>query len=50
MVLFVTGLSKSERAMEFINSNGSDAFFQYSEALLYRKKEEELRKICLEEI
>ncbi len=50
MVLFVTGLSKSERAMEFINSNGSDAYFQYSEALLYRKKEEELRKICMEEI
>lgn len=49
MVPFVSGLSKSERAMEFINSNGSDAYFQYGEALLFRKKEEELRKVCLEE-
>lgn len=50
MVLFVSGLSRSERAMEFISSHGCDAYFKYSEVLLYRKKEEEFRNICLKDL
>ena len=48
MVLFVTGLSKNEKAMEFISSHGCDTYFKYSEILLYREKEDELRSACLE--
>ena len=48
MVLFVSGLSKSERAMEFISNNGCDMYFKYSEALLFRKKEEELKRACID--
>ncbi len=49
MVLFVSGMSRNETAMEFVSVHGCEPFLQYSESLLYRKREEELKKACLEE-
>ena len=48
MVLFVTELSKNERVMEYISAHGCESYFRYSERLLYRKREEELKKDCEE--
>lgn len=48
MILFVSGLSKNEKAMSFIAAHGCDAYFQYSEKLLYHKREEELQNACRE--
>ncbi|MDD7518348.1 MAG: MoxR family ATPase [Dorea formicigenerans] len=50
MVLFVSGLSKNESAMKFIGEHGCDSYFRYSEALLYRKQEEQLKKAIKEEM
>lgn len=50
MVLFVSGLTRNERASKFIGEQGCDSYFYYSEKLLYQKQEEELRKECMEAI
>lgn len=49
MVLFVTGLSQNEQAMEFISNHGCQPYFRYSEQLLYRKQEQELIQECMKE-
>ncbi len=49
MVLFVSGLTRNEQAMEFISVHGCEEFLRFSESLLYRKREEELKQACLEE-
>lgn len=48
MVLFVTELSKNERIMEYVSAHGCAPYFRYSDRLLYRKREEELKKGCEE--
>ena len=48
MVLFVTELSRNEKMMEYISTHGCEPYFRYSDRLLYRKREEELRKDCEE--
>ncbi len=48
MILFVTELSKNEKIMAYISSHGCEAYFRYSDLLLYRKREAELRKDCEE--
>ena len=48
MVLFVTELSKNERIMEYVSAHGCAPYFRYSDRLLYRKREEELKKDCEE--
>lgn len=50
MVLFVSGLSQNESIMRFVEENGCDPYFRYSEALLYRKQEEQLKKAIREEL
>ena len=50
MVLFVSGLSKNESVMKFVGEYGCDSYFRYSEALLYRKQEEQLKKAIKEEM
>lgn len=46
MILFVTGLSQNDRAMEFISNHGCQPYFRYSEQLLFGRQEEELLKEC----
>lgn len=46
MILFVTELSKNEKICEYIAAYGCADYFRYSDRLLYRKREEELRKDC----
>lgn len=48
MALFVSGLTKNVCAMEFIGAHGNRQYFHYSEQLLYRQRETELQKECLE--
>ena len=50
MVLFVSGLSRNESVMKFVGEHGCDSYFCYSEALLYRKQEEQLKKAIKEEM
>ena len=50
MVLFVSGLSKNESVIKFVGEHGCDSYFRYSEALLYRKQEEQLKKAIKEEM
>lgn len=44
MVLFVTGLSKNRVGMEFIQSHGCEAYFEYSKELLFLEKERAIRQ------
>lgn len=48
IVLFVTELSRNEKAMEFISANGCDPYFGWSGKLLYRSRREELLQSCQE--
>ncbi len=48
MALFVSGLTKNVCAMEFISAHGNRQYFHYSEQLLYRQREAQLQKECLE--
>lgn len=48
MVLFVSALTRSPMAMEYIGRHGCDAYLKYSQALLYRQREDELKKACRE--
>lgn len=48
MILFVTELSKNEKIMAYISSHGCEAYFRYSDLLLYRRREAELQKDCEE--
>ena len=48
MILFVTELSKNEKIMAYVSSHGCEAYFRYSDLLLYRKREAELQKDCEE--
>ena len=48
MILFVTELSKNEKIMTYVSSHGCEAYFRYSDLLLYRKREAELQKDCEE--
>ena len=50
MVLFVSSLSKSRNAMNFMNQHGCDPYFSFSKILLYRQKEVEIKKACMEEL
>jgi len=44
MVVFVTSISRNNAAMEFIQTHGSKEYLQYSKELLFRQKEQELKK------
>ena len=46
MVLFVSGLTRNEAAMDFISLHGCDAYLRRSGALLYRQRERELQEAC----
>lgn len=46
MVLFVTDLTRSPEAMEFIRENGSEDFLSHSDVLLYRQQEKTLMAQC----
>lgn len=43
MVLFMTELSKNERAMEYIADHGCEPYFKYSDRLLFRQRKEQLQ-------
>ena len=43
MVLFMTELSKNEKAMEFIADHGCEPYFKYSDRLLFRQRKEQLQ-------
>ncbi len=46
MVLFLSGLTRSPRAMDYISRHGCDAYLRRSSALLYRKQESALQEAC----
>ena len=48
MVLFVSGVTRNEMAMEYLSSHRNERYFHYSEQLLYRQREARLQKECLE--
>lgn len=48
MVLFVSSLTRSPRAMDYIGRHGCEPYLRYSEALLYQKREMELQQACKE--
>ena len=48
MVLFVSGVTRNEMAMEYLSSHRNERYFHYSEQLLYRQREAQLQKECLE--
>lgn len=48
MNLLVTGLTNLPAAQDYIRLHGCPAYLQYAQALLYREREESLRKACLE--
>lgn len=48
MVLFVTGLTQNERAAEFFSAWECPVYLNWSQKLLYREREEELKKACQE--
>ena len=48
MVLLVSGLTRNRRATAFIGEHGCESYLRRSGALLYQKREQELRRACLE--
>lgn len=46
MVLFVSGLTRSPRAMDYISRHGCPAYLQRSDVLLYKKQEAALQEVC----
>ena len=46
MILFVSALTRMDRAMDFIPLHGCEAYLRYSRKLLYREREQELRDAC----
>ena len=50
MVLFVSGLTRNERAMDYISAHKCESYLHYSDMLLYRKRERELQQECLREM
>lgn len=46
MILFVSALTRLERAMDFICRHGCEPYLQYSQKLLYRERETSLRAAC----
>ena len=48
MILFVSALTRLERAMDFICLHGCEPYLRCSRALLYREREQSLRDACRE--
>lgn len=48
MLLFLTSLTRTEDAMEFISRHGCDAYLRRSGQLLYQRQEKELQRECLD--
>ena len=46
MILFVSALTRMERAMDFISLHGCGAYLEHSRKLLYQEREQELRSVC----
>ncbi|MCC8163578.1 MAG: AAA family ATPase [Lachnospiraceae bacterium] len=46
MILFVSSLTRNARAMGFIARHGCAPYLKYSQALLFREREEELQRAC----
>lgn len=46
LVQFVSVLTRTERAMAFITRHGSAPYLRWSQALLYREREQELQAAC----
>lgn len=44
MVMFVTGLSRNKEGMGFIQTHGCEGYFIHSRELLFKEKEEELKR------
>ena len=49
MVLFVSGLTQDDKAIDFLSVHESPLYLKWSEKLLYRKEEEKLLEECREE-
>lgn len=49
MVLFVSGLTQDEKAMDFLTVHESPSYLKWSEKLLYRQEEEKLLEECRKE-
>lgn len=48
MILFVSALTRMDRAMDFISLHGCGAYLIYSQKLLYREREQQLLEVCAE--
>lgn len=48
MVLFVSSLTRSPMTMDYIARHGCPAYLKYSQALLFRQRESELKAACQE--
>ena len=48
MGLLITGLTKLPPAQEFLRLHGCPAYLRHADSLLYHKREEALRKACLD--
>ncbi len=48
MSLFVSALTRMDRAMDFISLHGCGPYLEYSQKLLYQEREQELRDTCSE--
>lgn len=46
MVLFVNGLTRNRRAVDFVGRHGCEEYFAYSEKLLSHRQEELLKQAC----
>ncbi len=46
MILFVSALTRMDRAMDFISLHGCEPYLRYSRKLLYQEREQELRNAC----
>ena len=49
MVLFVSGLTQDDKAMDFLTVHESPMYLKWSEKLLYRQEEEKLLEECRKE-
>ena len=48
MILFVSALTRMDRAMDFISLHGCEPYLEYSQKLLYQEREQALRGACEE--
>lgn len=46
MVLFLTGLTRNQKAMDYISLHGNEAYIQYSSKLLFHEQERQLLEAC----